>query len=321
MNPFRLLAVLAALALIGPAAAVASAPGATTGEATNVTSVSATLNGVVNPNKEDTTYYFEYGTTTAYGAKTATATVGGNAGKDVSADITGLTANTLYHFRLVATNPSGTDVGADKFFTTAQSPYVIPPGPIVGQSSITAAANPTIVVFGRSTVISGQYSFSRNAGAQVQLEENPYPYTGGFKKVGNPVVTDSTGKYSVTVKPRLHTRYQVKAGSATSPVVQVRVRTRVSFSVSDSRVSRGQLVRFRGYVSPSHVGRTVRIQRRTASGSFRTIARTTLRRSTGDRSVYSRRIRVNRRGTYRVSMPAHADHLTGTSSRRTIRIG
>ena len=42
-----------------------SAPEATTGSATSVTSTSATLNGTVTPNGASTTYYFQYGTTTS----------------------------------------------------------------------------------------------------------------------------------------------------------------------------------------------------------------------------------------------------------------
>ena len=48
-----------------------SAPVAVTGPATSVTPTSATLNGTVDPNGRETTWYFEYGTSTSYGSKTA----------------------------------------------------------------------------------------------------------------------------------------------------------------------------------------------------------------------------------------------------------
>src|SRR5687767_4409711 len=144
MSLLRTLGLLVALALALPAAALAEAPGATTTDATDVTASSATLNGVVNPNKEDTTYHFEYGTTTAYGTSTPNAVEGGNAGKAVSAAITGLQPGTVYHFRLVATNPSGTDFGVDKTFTTQGTPYALP-----GQNAITLTANPAVVRCGR----------------------------------------------------------------------------------------------------------------------------------------------------------------------------
>ena len=70
MNILRLLAACIALAVL-PSEAQASVPGASTGAATDITATTATLTGVVNPNKEETTYAFEYGLTTTYGAKTA----------------------------------------------------------------------------------------------------------------------------------------------------------------------------------------------------------------------------------------------------------
>ena len=45
-------------------------PTVATGAASSITTTSAQLNGSVNPNGSATTYYFEYGLTTAYGAAT-----------------------------------------------------------------------------------------------------------------------------------------------------------------------------------------------------------------------------------------------------------
>ena len=313
MNLLRLLAACTALALLPSAAAQASVPGASTGPATNVTFDSATLTGVVNPNKEDTTYYFEYGTTTAYGAKTPDATVGGNAGKEVDATITGLAPNTVYHYRLVATNPSGTDTGADMTFTTAASPYTLPP-------TITIAAIPTAIRFGGSSVISGQLT-NAPAGSTVTLQQSPHPFS-AFTDVAT-VTTDAAGNYSFTVAPRLNTRYRVVAQStppATSAEVTVLVRYRVSLKLSDTKVKKGQRVRFKGKVAPAHDGRKVKIQRRTSKG-FKTIAKTRLRAAKGNVSKYAKRVRINRKGIYRVRVGADADHATGFSPRRKIRIG
>lgn len=187
-------------------------PGASTGVATSITSTSATLNGVVNPHKEATTYAFEYGTTTAYGARTPDATVSGNAGKDVNATVTGLTPNTVYHYRLVATNPSGADAGADLTFTTAAS-YTLPP-------TITIAAVPATVRFGSTSTISGQLT-NAAVGTTVTLQQSPHPFT-AFTDVGTPVATDATGAYAFTVTPGLNTRYRVVAQS-TPPVTSVEV--------------------------------------------------------------------------------------------------
>lgn len=80
---------------------------------------SATLNGQVNPSgfSGNTTVSFEYGVTTGYGTSIAAADVsGGTHFVSRSVSITGLTANTPYHYRIVASNANGTSVGADQTF-------------------------------------------------------------------------------------------------------------------------------------------------------------------------------------------------------------
>lgn len=99
-----------------------SAPEVITGNATSSAATIATLSGSVNPFGEQTTYYFEYGTTTAYGSRVPAnhdAAVG--AGRDalrVSQEIVGLQAAATYHYRLVAKNGAGTSVGEDRVFST-----------------------------------------------------------------------------------------------------------------------------------------------------------------------------------------------------------
>lgn len=315
MKPFTIL--LVAAAVLAPATARAAAPGATTSPATDVTYQSATLNGVANPNKEDTTYHFEYGTTTAYGSVTPNGTATGNAGKSVSAPVTGLASSTTYHFRLVVVNASGTDSGSDVTFTTPASPYALP-------SSVTIGAAPSAVVFGTATAITGTVTGPQVSGVPVQLQATPAPFTAPFADAGTPVTTDASGNYAFSVVPGLITRYRVVAQTAppaTSPTVDVAVATRVSFKVSKTRVRRGRRVRFSGSVAPAHDGQVVRIQRRTATGAFKTVARVTLRKTTaGTSSAYAKRLRIRRKGTYRVRKPADADHTVGTSRTRTIRV-
>jgi hypothetical protein len=118
----RLLAVaLSALAAVLPAA--------TTGSAESVTQTTATVTGSVNPGGAATTYYVELGTTTAYGLRTADQPAG--AGTDpvsVRVPLSGLTAGTTYHYRLVATNSTGTARGADRTVRTPAAPRA----PVVG---------------------------------------------------------------------------------------------------------------------------------------------------------------------------------------------
>jgi formylglycine-generating enzyme required for sulfatase activity len=97
-------------------------PAAVTGAATAITTSSATLNGTVNPRAASTTVVFEYGTTTAYGKQVVAAQspLSGATSQAVSAQATGLSEGTLYHFRVKASNSQGTVWGSDGTFTTRQ---------------------------------------------------------------------------------------------------------------------------------------------------------------------------------------------------------
>ena len=107
----------------GPAAPLVS-----TGSANGINETEATLHGTVNPSEQETTYFFEYGTTTAYGQKTTEASAGaGAAAVPVSAPLGSLSPGTTYHFRLVAGNGTGTKAGLDRTFTTTAPPGPEPP--------------------------------------------------------------------------------------------------------------------------------------------------------------------------------------------------
>ena len=315
--------VLAAVSVAGVGMAVAAAPGATTNAATDLTATTATLNGTVSPNREDTTYYFQYGTTTEYGSQTPTqGPISGNAGRNVEAAISGLTPSTTYHYRVVASNASGTTFGADMTFTTPAQGTAPP-----GQNAVTIATNPRSVTFGRPTTISGQVTGQGNAGVEVVLESNPAPFTGGFKNTGVKATTNATGAYTMAVTPTVNTRYRVVARTkppVTSPETLVNVRVRVTLHLSDRTPAVGRRVRFFGAVTPGHDGKVVRIQRRFRTG-WRTVARAGLVATTPvngvARSKFSRRIRILRNGTFRARVsPADGDHVRGTSARRRARV-
>jgi plastocyanin len=98
-------------------------PKVTTGGTSVPGETEATLHGTVNPGGEATEYWFEYGTTTAYGSKTTKKPLaaGGN-DEPVSAALMVLAPGTEYHYKLVAENPKGIAEGLDKTFTTASPP-------------------------------------------------------------------------------------------------------------------------------------------------------------------------------------------------------
>jgi hypothetical protein len=82
---------------------------------------SATLEGSVNPlGNPMSDCYFEYGADSSYGAKAPCAPTPGAVDGDVavSGSAGGLQPNTGYHYRLVAVNAGGTQVGADQVFAT-----------------------------------------------------------------------------------------------------------------------------------------------------------------------------------------------------------
>ena len=62
------LVTVAAVLFLCVGTALAAAPGVLYGAPTNVTQSGAVLQGSINPSDKTTTYYFEYGTSTAYGA-------------------------------------------------------------------------------------------------------------------------------------------------------------------------------------------------------------------------------------------------------------
>jgi hypothetical protein len=94
---------------------------------TQVTSTSARLGAIINPLGAETTYQFEYGSTTAYG-QVIPASDGdagdGTANVPVSAVVEGLTPGTEYHMRLMAHNSFGDVVGPDVAFVTQHAETV-----------------------------------------------------------------------------------------------------------------------------------------------------------------------------------------------------
>jgi len=94
-------------------------PTVTTSPASSISSSSANLNGIVNPNGLSTAAKFLYGTTTNYGSVTnVIGTLTGTNATNVSVGLTNLVAGTTYHYALAATNAGGSAQGADQSFTT-----------------------------------------------------------------------------------------------------------------------------------------------------------------------------------------------------------
>jgi hypothetical protein len=176
------------------------------------------------------------------------------------------------------------------------------PGTSPSSATIAASANPILV--GSSTLISGQATGKKAAGASVDLQAEPAG-SSSFSKVAT-TTADSTGHYSFKVSPDVNTSYRVMAKtapSATSSSLRVNVRVKVTMGVSKTQPAAGQLVRFSGFVLPAYVGKTVFIQRKTARG-WTTLAQAKLMAATPlgstTRSRYRKQIRFRKSGLYRV---------------------
>ena len=160
-----------------------NAPVVTTTAATAVTQTTATLNGTVNPNGADTTAVFQYGVTLAYGNQvTAPSPWPGLAAVPMSAAISGLSCNTTYHARAVATNSGGSTYGNDVAFVTSPCPtpptLASPTFSSVTATSVELAGN--VTSDGGSPITERGFVFSASG-------TNPNPMIGGAGVTKSPV--------------------------------------------------------------------------------------------------------------------------------------
>jgi hypothetical protein len=309
----RTMLVAVAVALLAPAAAsAASKPGVRTGGVSNVTFNSATLNGRVDPNKADTTYFFRYGTTRVFTTDTAPAAAGSGADPArVSTAVAGLAPLTQYHYRLVAQNRLGTTVGEWRTFTTKRQPL-----------GVTLAANPNPVAPGGATVLAGQLTGTNSAGRDVVLQSNPFPYTQGFVGAANPQVTGTDGTFSFPVlSVPVTTQFRVvlaQRAEVTSPIVVVGAALQVRTDTEKvARHRHSVSVRFHGSVSPQNDGGRVGIQK-FRNGVWTEIAHTRAKDAGSSKSVYNTRVRIYRSGLFRTVAEAEGQYVSGAG--RAIRI-
>ncbi|MEO8360708.1 MAG: Calx-beta domain-containing protein [Vicinamibacteria bacterium] len=125
-------------------------PDVITGAASSITRMSATLAGQVKANALPTTAFFQYQDDENYGGDYDNSTPEVAIGSSLSfvavnASITGLTCSTLYHYRLVATNETGSTEGDDETFSTAPClPTSVVTGPPTSQTQTGATLHGTV---------------------------------------------------------------------------------------------------------------------------------------------------------------------------------
>ncbi|WCB96076.1 hypothetical protein DSM104299_04831 [Baekduia alba] len=286
-----------------------SRPGASTGGVRDVGLNAATLTGAVDPNGASTSYKFEYGLTTSYGASSATQGAGsGSRATNVAARIGGLTAGKRYHYRLVATNSVGTSRGGDRSFVVAST-----------ATSATLAADKDPVTYGGTVKLSGKLGGSKVSGVRVRLQTTTFPFSAPFADTGNPLVSSSKGEYAFTLPPVVKTLRALVVvdgiPSFFSKPVTIRSAARAGIT-SVTRRADGR-VTVRGRVIPATANGIAALQRQSGKGAWLPLKRAHV----GTDGRYSVTLRARKASMLvrTIGLPHDGGaHVSGTS--RTVKI-
>jgi len=155
-------------------------PALLTKTATAVTASAATLRGLANPGLTNTSAWFEWGATSAYGNATAPQFLGhADDNTNFTENLSGLTEG-VYHFRALASNSLGVSYGADLSFVATGTNMINP------RASHTA----TLLSNGKVLVAGGL----DEDGVPVATAELFEPVTGKWSATGSMV----TNRYSHT---------------------------------------------------------------------------------------------------------------------------
>ena len=160
---------------------------------------------------------------------------------------------------------------------------------------MTLAAAPNPVAPGGATALAGQLTGTNNAGRDVVLQSNPFPYTQGFVNAGNALVTDAAGNFSFPVlSVPVTTQFRVvmaQRPEVTSPIVVVGAALQVRTDAKKVRRHRHSVsVRFRGSISPQNDGGRVSIQK-LRGANWVEIAHTVAKDAGASSSRYRTRVR------------------------------
>jgi hypothetical protein len=281
------LLVGAATMLAAPTAVQAASPTVTTRAASSVAQHAATLQADVNPHGAATTYAFQYGTSTAYGAQTPARNAGsGDRAQRVSVRVEGLTPGVRYHYRVVASNADGTTEGADRTFVTrlppVRPPLILGSAPFAPDASgvaLTAVVNPN----GAPTTYRFQYGTSTAYGLETfgrSLAAGVLPQSVSFRI--NSLAARTTYHFRVVASNRAGTTFGPDTVAQTGPFPPgelVVVTTRRARRSHPFFATRGRLVLGSGVgVAEGCSGGTISVR---FSSRFGTVARDSVRLSPG----------------------------------------
>jgi predicted lipoprotein with Yx(FWY)xxD motif len=189
---FTAFAVLPAIIFVAPAAAVIKPIAQTNAPAAVAGGVE--LRGKIYTYENDTHYRFEYGTTTAYG--TSVPVPDGDAGVQsiatVAQAIAGLTPNTIYHYRLVASNEGGIGESSDATFNSSEVGAPAPTAPGGGAESPQGGGGSSGSAPSKGSTI--KLKIERVSGKRVLAAANGHTlYSLSAEKKGKFVCTQSSG--------------------------------------------------------------------------------------------------------------------------------
>jgi hypothetical protein len=302
---------LAPLSLVLPAAASAAVEGPvphfTTAGVSHVSATTVELDGTVNPEGLATSYYFQYGPTTAYGKVTkAVAVPLPNPPKvvKVGQSVTGMQVG--YHYRIVGIyTPTGSTTpvekpGADKSFTG---------GKLARLKFIVSKSREDIgtAVYGGGIELTGSLTGIGNAFHPLSLQATLFPFTEPFTTLGGTITSTRTGSFVFKVARLTGTtqfRFVALAPRPVySPTITVPVTPRITLHVQSS--AHTGLYRLYGTVAPARNGAIVQIQQllpgkarsRHEGPSTHGVGSTVLKRATSKMSRFSVIVKLS--GNYR----------------------
>jgi hypothetical protein len=278
-------------------------PRAYTAYAEQITTTSAVLRARIDPEGLTTDYWFQYGPTAAYGLQTSMAAAGnGTVELKLTHPVTGLQAGTVYHFRVVARNAAGTTAGVDATFTTKKLPL-----------RLAISVTPSQVVYGAPLRLSGTLIGTGNAGAEVVVQADPFPY-GGFHNITSPEPTDAAGDFSFPIAGLVASAtlrvVTVNAPIVYSAPIHEPVTVRVTLHVRAS--ARRGYARLYGTVTPAEPGARVAFERY-AHGRYMTVSGTVVRVRAGV-ARFTRTVRTSH-GRYRALVQVERQGLVSGRSR------
>lgn len=147
-----------------------------------VTATTATLNGEVDPEGYPAEYHFEYSSDGTHWTSTPEGSAGsGNASAPVTAHITGLTPNTLYIVRLVATGPGGTSAQSETTFATAGAP------PTIARTYGAATGTSTATLYGEIDPNNSATSYRFQYVSEAEYDESGFANAAEAPAAGRPI--------------------------------------------------------------------------------------------------------------------------------------